>query len=269
MSIITNTDELYNLEKNKIIGKFNLVNTEIEFKGSNNILCCKGEVTLENSKIRFTGNNSVIFIDENEHPFSISVRVGNDSVFYLGKHSYLNRTSHMYATERKNIIIGNECLISFGNYLRTADPHEIYDIKTKKRVNNSKSILIGDHVWLGQCSLILKNTVIGSGAIIGGNSVVSGKTIQSNSIYAGNPAKKVKEGVFFPKVKSTHDYMIDDEEESAFNHDDSYIYENDDNVVSLKDIDKELAKLKTADEKLKYLILNISNNENKNRFYIG
>lgn len=175
----------------------------------------------------------------------------------------------MYATERKNIIIGNECLISFGNYLRTADPHEIYDIKTKKRINNSKSILIGDHVWIGQCTLILKNTIIGSGAIIGGNSVVSGKKIPSNSIYAGNPAKKIKEGVFFPHVNSTHDYTLEDEEGNKFNHDDSYIYENDGNVISLSEIDKELFKLKTSDDKLKYLILNVSNNENKNRFYIG
>jgi NDP-sugar pyrophosphorylase family protein len=196
------------------------------------------------------------------------MRVGNDSVIYIGKDCYTNRTSHLYATERKNIIIGNQLLLSFDTYFRTADPHIICDCKTKERINFSKSILIGDKVWIGQQSLILKGTVIGSGAIIGGHSVVSNKTIKSNSLYAGNPAKKIKEGVFYVSPKSTHD--LDEEEEmntKIYTGEEDYTYENDENTISLKQLDSELMKINNASEKVKYLEYKIVNNNSKNRFY--
>lgn len=177
---------------NKIVGNIEYKDSEITFAGDGNIFICNGNLLLENCKIRFTGSNSLIYIDENNYPISLNMRVGNDSVIYIGKDSYINRTSHLYATERKNIIIGNELLLSFDTYFRTADAHTIYDCKTKKRINSSKSILIGDRVWIGQQSLILKGTNIGSGSIIGGHSVISNKNVQSNSLYAGNPAKKNK-----------------------------------------------------------------------------
>ncbi len=254
--------------KNKIIGDINFNNASVEFKGENNILYCNGNITLENCKIRFTGSNSLIYLDKNKYPFSINIRVGNDSVFYLGKRCYLNRTSNIYATERKNIIIGNECLLSFGCYFRTADPHIIYDTNTKKRINFSKSILIGDHVWVGQNCLILKNTKIGSGAIIGGNSVVSNKVINSNSIFGGNPAKKIRENVFYSSPMSTHDYDEGMEIESENFDNDDYVYNKDNNTLDMNKIDNDLQRLKTSEEKLKYININISKSNNKNRFYI-
>lgn len=68
------------------------------------------------------------------------------------------------------------------------------------RINNSKSIYIGDHVWIGQNALILKNTQIGSGSIIGAMSLVSHKKVASNCVYAGNPAQKIKENIFLQKI---------------------------------------------------------------------
>ena len=255
---------------NKIIGNIEYRNAEIKFKGSNNIFICKNKLILENCKIRFTGNNSLVYIDKNNYPISLNIRLGNDSVVYIGKDCYMNRTSHLYATERKNIIIGDQMLLSFDVYMRTADPHLIYDCETKKRINFSKSILIGDRVWIGQQSLILKGVTIGSGAIIGGNSVVSNKKINSNSLYAGNPAKKIKEGVFFGNFRSTHDYTDEEEIDSKiFKNDDinSFVYEKDKNTISLNKIDRDLMEIKASEDKINYLEKNISNNINKNRFY--
>ncbi len=47
---------------------------------------------------------------------------------------------------------------------------------------------IGDNVFIGMNSIILKNTSIGDNVVIGAGSVVSGK-IECNSVYAGNPAR--------------------------------------------------------------------------------
>ena len=235
-----------------------------------NILMCRGKVTLQKCLIRFTGNNSLIYIDENAEPISLNMRVGSDSVIYIGKNIFVNKTSDIYATERKNVIIGNEVMFAKELCFRTADPHPIYDCKTKERINPSKSILIGDRVWIGQDSLILKGTCIGSGAIIGGHSVVAGKKISSNSLYAGNPARKIKEGVFYGDHRATHDFDEDEEKASMIYHGDDpdrYAYMLDDSTISLEEIDKEWASISKAKDKVKVIERRLVNNNSKNRFF--
>ena len=267
MELVKDEKDFSNLVDNQVFGDIELHNAEIEWDGKGNILYCVGKIKLENCKIRFSGNHSIVYIDENFYPFSINVRIGNDSVFYLGKDVFLNQTSYVFATERKNVLIGNQLLLSFGCYFRTADPHLLYDTRTKKRINYSKSILIGDRVWIGQNSLILKGTKIGSGAVIGGGAVISGKNIPSNTVYAGNPARKIRSNVFFGKFDSTDDYEEEDIKNSDVLDIDDYCYEKDENTVDLEKIDKELQEIKSVSEKLEYIKKNLSNYQYKNRFF--
>ena len=55
-----------------------------------------------------------------------------------------------------------------------------------------KQVIINKNAWIGERSLILKGSEIGENSIIGAGSVVSG-VVPPNVVYAGNPAKKVKE----------------------------------------------------------------------------
>lgn len=265
MEIINNFDEINNIKNNQIIGEFILDNSSIEFKGENNIMYFGKNIKLKNTKLRFTGNNSLIYIDDNYMPISLNGRVGNDSVLYLGKNTYINRGIEVYATERKNIIIGDDCMLSYETCFRTSDPHPIYDVKTCKRINYAKSIYIGDHVWIGQQCLILKNSKIYSGSIIGGHSVISGKEIYSNTSWAGNPSKLIKEGVFFT-CESAHDFTSDDLTEKSVYDKDDFIYENDVTNLSFDKIEKDLEEFKDVKEKLNYIQNIVASNNQKNRF---
>ena len=51
-------------------------------------------------------------------------------------------------------------------------------------------VKIGNNVFIGMNTIILKNTTVGNNVIIGAGSVASGN-IESNSVYAGVPAKKI------------------------------------------------------------------------------
>jgi len=55
----------------------------------------------------------------------------------------------------------------------------------------SKPISIGNFVWIGGHSIILKGVIIGNGAVVGAGSVVT-KNIPELNIFAGNPAKFIK-----------------------------------------------------------------------------
>ena len=58
----------------------------------------------------------------------------------------------------------------------------------------AQNIVVGNHVWIGARSIILKGVNIGNNSIIGTNSIVT-KSIPSHSIAAGIPAKVLKNNV--------------------------------------------------------------------------
>lgn len=54
-----------------------------------------------------------------------------------------------------------------------------------------KPVVIGDYVFIGMNSIILKGTTIGEKSVIGAGSVVS-SNIPASEIWAGNPARFIK-----------------------------------------------------------------------------
>jgi galactoside O-acetyltransferase len=52
-------------------------------------------------------------------------------------------------------------------------------------------ITIGDNVWIGAKSIILKGVNVGDNSIIAAGSIVN-CDVESNFIYAGVPAKKIR-----------------------------------------------------------------------------
>lgn len=268
MEVINKEEQISSLKENTILGNPKLTNSKIIFSGKGNIIFCEKGVHLLNSSLSFNASNSIIFLCKNKHNYLLNVSINNDSVLYFGKDNYINGKLNIILSEQKNIIIGDECLFSFDCWFRTADPHLVYDSNTKKRINYSKSIYLGDHIWIGQHALVLKGSQIGSGSIIGGMSVVAGKTIESNSSYAGNPVKKLCESIFF-----TGDCVHLYKEKETENHDifegDVYIYSYDEKEILPFDIvEKSLTELKSAQEKLDYIINTLQMNQSQNRFFI-
>ena len=68
--------------------------------------------------------------------------------------------------------------------------------KIETNTNNETGVVIGNHVWVGANSTVLKNVTIEDGAIVGANSLVT-KNVSSNCVVAGNPAKVIKENILW------------------------------------------------------------------------
>ena len=82
----------------------------------------------------------------------------------------------------ENSLIGHNVVIATLNH--DFDPYHRGDI-------HPKPIHIGKRVWIGSGSIILPGVTIGDNSIVGAGSVVT-KDVPANTIYAGNPAKFIK-----------------------------------------------------------------------------
>lgn len=253
-----------------------LKNSEIKYEGKNNILYCESGVTLSGSTLNFVADNSVIYLRRSRHEYKLDVSVNNDTIFFMGKNIYINQRMVVILSEQKHCFIGDNCIVSWGVCIRNSDPHLIYDCETKRRKNPTKSVCIGDHVWLGQNCLILKGTEIDSGSIIGANAVVAGKKIPSNTSWVGNPARQVAENIFWDGA-CVHKWKEADTELGndygdyiAERHKDyyadgwSYHYEKNEELL-FSDIDKALNDAKSSSEKCEYLT-KLTEIVTKNRF---
>lgn len=91
----------------------------------------------------------------------------------------------------RNITIGNNVLIGSGVLITDNDAHPIHpDLREEGNYIISKPIKIGDDVFIGARSIVLKGVTIGKGSVIGAGSVVV-KDVPAMSIAAGNPAKVI------------------------------------------------------------------------------
>lgn len=96
--------------------------------------------------------------------------------------------------EPLTLSIGEDCMISSQVYVSVSDIHAIHDRRTGARINPGASVDIGDHVWLGLRTMVMKGARIGSGSITAAGAIVSGE-VPANAIVAGAPARVLRQGV--------------------------------------------------------------------------
>ena len=104
-----------------------------------------------------------------------------------------------------NIVIGKDCMFSFGILLRTSDHHTIVQKGTHKVINHNKDIVIGNRVWVGSDAMILKGAVLSDNSVVGTRSIVTGKFEEPNVIVAGIPAKVIKRDIDWD-IRHVHTY---------------------------------------------------------------
>jgi acetyltransferase-like isoleucine patch superfamily enzyme len=90
----------------------------------------------------------------------------------------------------KSITIGKGSVIAPDVVIRDRDAHRILGSDHEA----AQSICIGEHVWIGTRSLILKGVTIGDGAIVAAGAVVT-KDVPDHAIVAGVPARVIRKSI--------------------------------------------------------------------------
>lgn len=112
----------------------------------------------------------------------------------IGNNVDLNGTS--ISCRSRTIEIKNNTLIGPNVVITDSDFHcidPLYRIPGNRKAcfESDKDVVIGENVWIGMNTIILKGVIIGDNTIVGAGSVVT-KNLEANSIYAGNPIKMIK-----------------------------------------------------------------------------
>lgn len=124
-----------------------------------------------------------------------------DSMTTIGKYSYIGKYVSITSSE-----IGNYCSIA-NNAIIGQGEHDLEKISTSSKFYNkpldvllNKDCIIGNDVWIGASSIILRGVHIGDGTVIGANCVVT-KDVPPYSIVVGIPGSVIRKRLSESKIK--------------------------------------------------------------------
>lgn len=113
----------------------------------------------------------------------------------LGRNFSANR--NFWISCNKSITIGDEAMLGWNIKFFDATGHRVFVNGREK--DAYKPIIIGDHVWIGSESHVLKGSAIPDDSIVAYGSVVTKTFSIPNSIYGGTPASFIQENITWKK----------------------------------------------------------------------
>ncbi|SEW02971.1 acyltransferase [Chitinophaga arvensicola] len=120
------------------------------------------------------------------------VVVGKDAELILGRNFILTAESALVVT--KKVEIGDDSLLSWDILIMDSDLHQIKD-KNGVVINKAAEVKIGNKVWIGCRTVILKGASIPDNSIIAANSLIARSLEGEYNIFGGNPVGVLKSDV--------------------------------------------------------------------------
>lgn len=170
----------------------------LSFYGKGNNVTIGGEkpASLNNCHIAIHGNNNRVIVEGGVGAKDLTVYCADKGcTVHVKEGTQISGKTELAVMEGTKIEVGRDCLFSANITLRAGDSHSVIDAETGTRLNISKDIIIGDHVWIGNTVIVTKGTMIGSHSVVATGAVITGKQFQTNVAIGGNPAKVIKEGI--------------------------------------------------------------------------
>jgi acetyltransferase-like isoleucine patch superfamily enzyme len=170
---------------------------KVLFRAKNCTLELGEGVSLQNCTIHFDCDGGRCTIGA-ESRYKGSIRIGLGSKVEIGTKLTVTGACYITTAERATVVIGDDCMFASHNEIRADDAHPIFDLHTGARINRSRSIRVGNHVWLATEVVLLGGSSIGDGSVIGYRSLVK-SAIPENSIAAGLPARVVRRDIVWER----------------------------------------------------------------------
>ena len=143
---------------------------------------CSGIVDLKTERAIWENNGDVVFKDNVVLGSGTKISCAKNAKMFLGENSTIIANSSLVA--RKQIQIGREALISWDCLIMDSDFHSIYR-EDGMKINEDRSITVGENVWIGCRTTILKGAIIPNKCIIGACSLITRRLDVENAVYTG------------------------------------------------------------------------------------
>jgi acetyltransferase-like isoleucine patch superfamily enzyme len=149
-----------------------------------------GKVIIKNKGKIILGDNVCL----NSHPGGDIYKTGlctylDSAEIRIGNNCILNGTM-IHATNK--VVIGDNCMFASAIILDN-NSHNLSIDPTIRRTGKiaDSPVTIGNNVWVGMHSIILKGVHIGDNAVVAAGSIVT-HDVPSNVLVGGNPARPIK-----------------------------------------------------------------------------
>lgn len=154
---------------------------KVGFGGSDGVEDKKGSICLEGGILKFRGKAT----------FCRGAIIRNKGYLSIGNGFFANKNCTIWCS--KKIAVGENVLFGWNIVFRDSDGHLIIDNGMPRPVDGD--IEIGSHCWICSESHVLKNSSLGNDCVLGYGSLLTNKYNQDNTLYAGKPAKPIKEKI--------------------------------------------------------------------------
>jgi acetyltransferase-like isoleucine patch superfamily enzyme len=145
----------------------------------------------------FVQGHGNIIIDNNVNisgkiDIGFNSSLGLSPTLRIGSHTFIGHGCGFSIA--KGVRIGEHCLIAGHVLFFDNDGHPLEAVTRRNNAPVAKesvaAIVVGNDVWIGMGSYVLKGVQIGDRSIVGAASVVT-KSVPPDTIVAGNPAKVI------------------------------------------------------------------------------
>lgn len=192
-------NRIYKVDKN---GKkkriLNLIfGLNIHFKGKNSTVTLYEPLPkFSKCKIKLKDSSEVSIGYSHDKVKNLQVIMESNQKLNIGNEFFTYSCDIVYADEENlRVTIGDNCMFARGILIRPSDGHSVIDKDSGELLNAGKNITISNNVWVAGNVAILKGVNIQENCVIGHGSVMTMKQTEANSIYAGNPARLIKQNV--------------------------------------------------------------------------
>jgi acetyltransferase-like isoleucine patch superfamily enzyme len=142
-----------------------------------------GQISLE-------GDDHLCVFGTTHHSFRINATFRNkSSALFVGIGCSARDVDFLIEGPNNSIQVGDDAMISLGVSVLSSDSHGIISTTEPGGIlNGPESVIIGQHVWLGDRAIVSKGRKIGSGSIVGARSIVT-RDVPARAVVSGAPAE--------------------------------------------------------------------------------
>ena len=118
--------------------------------------------------------------------YGTTIDIRTNGSFVIGK---CNIASGAVITCSKKISIGNNCNIGRNCMIYDSDLHKVVD-DSGNVLNYPREVIIGNNVWIGVKSTVLRGAKLKDGSVVGANSLVVGR-VKEKILVMNEPAREI------------------------------------------------------------------------------